>query len=178
MAWTDLRTDYTDATFSGNKKYRMINNDDGTVSFEDVTEYVNKTNSFFGAGDANQMNAGINELMNTKIPGLANDIDTLKTRVNAVPDYIFTEDITIQVGTVNANSYYSIPEFSLEKSGCTPLGIVQYQINGTNGTRLVLNLCKIQSDGKTFWGRIFNVYNGNATNVNVVLTVLWKKNTI
>ena len=45
-----------------NRKYNMISNPDGTVSFEDVTEYSQKENSFFGADEANAMNAGMNEL--------------------------------------------------------------------------------------------------------------------
>ena len=55
-----LRTDYTDAVWSGNKKYKMIYNTDGTVSFEDVTEYTSKENSFFGAKDANEINDTLN----------------------------------------------------------------------------------------------------------------------
>ena len=62
MAWTNLPTDYQDAVWNGNRKYNMINNADGTVSFEDVTEYSQKENSFFGADEANAMNAGMNEL--------------------------------------------------------------------------------------------------------------------
>ena len=62
MAWTNLPTDYKDAVWNGNRKYRQINNSDGTVSFEDVTEYSQKENSFFGAAEANQMNAAMNEL--------------------------------------------------------------------------------------------------------------------
>ena len=63
MAWTDLPTDYTDATWTGLKRFSQIDNEDGTVSFQDVTVYTNKEKSFFGAKDANQMNEGINELM-------------------------------------------------------------------------------------------------------------------
>lgn len=62
MAWTKLPTDYQDAVWNGNRKYKMITNSDGTVSFEDVTEYSQKENSFFGADEANAMNAGMNEL--------------------------------------------------------------------------------------------------------------------
>ena len=50
-----LRTDYTDAVWSGNKKYLLIENDDGTISLQDVTAYTNKENSFFGASDANSI---------------------------------------------------------------------------------------------------------------------------
>lgn len=62
MAWNNLPTNYKDAIWNGNRKYRQINNSDGTVSFEDVTVYSQKEDSFFGADDANQMNAGMNEL--------------------------------------------------------------------------------------------------------------------
>ena len=33
-----LRTDYQDDVFSGNRKYTMVNNGDGTVSFIDQTQ--------------------------------------------------------------------------------------------------------------------------------------------
>ena len=57
-----LRTDYKDAVFEGLRKYRTVNNGDGTVSFVDVTDYTVKEGSFFGAEDANAINAVINDL--------------------------------------------------------------------------------------------------------------------
>ena len=62
MAWTNLPTNYTDATWSGLRRYLMVNNEDGTVSFQDVTVYDNKENSFFGAKDANRMNGALNSI--------------------------------------------------------------------------------------------------------------------
>lgn len=63
MAWSMLPTNYTDAVWSGLKRYSMVNNEDGTVSFQDVTVYSNKENSFFGARDANRMNEALNTIM-------------------------------------------------------------------------------------------------------------------
>lgn len=63
MAWTLLPTDYTDAVWSGLKKYSQVDNSDGTVSFQDVTVYTNKEKSFFGAKDANRMNKALNYIM-------------------------------------------------------------------------------------------------------------------
>jgi len=63
MAWTLLPTDYTDAVWSGLKKYNQIENSDGTVSFQDVTVYSNKEKSFFGALQANRMNGALNTIM-------------------------------------------------------------------------------------------------------------------
>lgn len=63
MSWELLPVNYTDAVWSGLKRYNQINNEDGTVSFQDVTQYSNKENSFFGALDANRMNEALNTLM-------------------------------------------------------------------------------------------------------------------
>ena len=63
MSWTLLPTDYTDAVWSGLKRYTQIDNSDGTVSFNDVTTYTNKEKSFFGAKDANRMNEALNYIM-------------------------------------------------------------------------------------------------------------------
>lgn len=63
MAWTPLKENYTDAIWAGLKKYNLIENSDDTISLQDVTVYSNKENSFFGAKDANAMNAAINVIM-------------------------------------------------------------------------------------------------------------------
>lgn len=64
MAWELLPVNYTDVSWSGLKKYVMVTNDDDTVSFQDVTQYQNRSNSFFGAKEANRMNEALNTLMN------------------------------------------------------------------------------------------------------------------
>ena len=48
----DLKTDYQDYSFMGNKKFNLINNPDGTVSFEDVTDYETEGDDF-GSNDIN-----------------------------------------------------------------------------------------------------------------------------
>ena len=63
MAWELLRVDYTDASWTGLRKYNQISNHDGTVSFQDVTQYSNLDNSFYGARDANRVNEAINTIM-------------------------------------------------------------------------------------------------------------------
>ena len=63
MSWVLLPVNYTDAVWTGLKKYLMVNNEDDTVSFQDVTVYSQKENSFFGAYDANRMNEAINIIM-------------------------------------------------------------------------------------------------------------------
>lgn len=66
-----LRTDYKDDVFEGNRKYTMISNSDGTVSFVDATVY-SQVGDNYGSNDINAQNQAINEkgivVSNTNIP--------------------------------------------------------------------------------------------------------------
>ena len=65
MADTTLKTDYKDDVLDTSKntqrKYQMIQNEDGTVSFVDVTEY-SQTGDSFGAKDVNEIAEAFNDL--------------------------------------------------------------------------------------------------------------------
>lgn len=63
MSWELLPADYTDAVWSGLKKYVEVDNGDGTISLNDVTAYTSKEKSFFGALQANRMNEALNTIM-------------------------------------------------------------------------------------------------------------------
>lgn len=60
-----LPTNYVDAVLNADvntkRKYNMITNSDGTVSFEDVTDYTTEGDDY-GAADINEQNGKINEL--------------------------------------------------------------------------------------------------------------------
>lgn len=59
----DLRTDYKDdvldTSVNTQRKYQMTTNEDGTVSFTDVTEY-SQVGDTFGAADVNATNEAVN----------------------------------------------------------------------------------------------------------------------
>ena len=62
--FTPLSTNFQDdvlASSNSKRKYRMINNSDGTVSFEDATVYSQK-GSEFGAKEVNEEREAINQL--------------------------------------------------------------------------------------------------------------------
>lgn len=60
---TDYKDDILDSTQNTRRKFRMIPNDDGTFSFEDVTDYLQYGDSF-GALDLNAItNAIMNECL-------------------------------------------------------------------------------------------------------------------
>lgn len=60
-----LRTDFKDSVLkdtTGNKKYKMTNNSDNTVSFTDVTEY-SQEGSNYGAKEVNEEREAINSVI-------------------------------------------------------------------------------------------------------------------
>ena len=62
MPWTDLPTNFGNLIWMGLKKFRQYNNEDNTVSFEDVTEYSG-SNTQMSAEQLNQMTDAINQMM-------------------------------------------------------------------------------------------------------------------
>ena len=63
---TDYKDDVLDVTQNEKRKYRIINNDDGSVSLEDVTVYLQNGDSF-GANEINMINKGVNGVSNALI---------------------------------------------------------------------------------------------------------------
>lgn len=92
----DLKTNYVDDVLDTTKnqlrKYQQIQNDDGTVSFVDVTEYT-QVGTSFGAKDINDTNAAIN-YVNGKL--IASDNVPFRFGVNSNGEYGYI--ITNQAG--------------------------------------------------------------------------------
>ena len=57
---TNFKDDILSSSMGGKRKYRIIDNGDGTYSLEDVTDYT-QTGSDFGAGQINATNQAVNE---------------------------------------------------------------------------------------------------------------------
>lgn len=94
-----LKTDYKDYQFQEGetyRKYRQILNDDGTVSFEDVTNYQQVGNRF-SASDINATNTKVNEVDQTAI-GLKTDVSVID---NKLGDQVIYElhDTTLNINT-------------------------------------------------------------------------------
>lgn len=70
---TDFKDDVLDTEVNQIRKYQMIYNPDGTVSFKDVTEYK-QIGSLFGAKEVNEERKAINGIYNDRIT----DIESLK----------------------------------------------------------------------------------------------------
>ncbi len=57
----ELKTDYKDAMFDGQRRYRLIPNEDGTYSLPIETTYTQKGDKF-GANDINATNKAVNQI--------------------------------------------------------------------------------------------------------------------
>ena len=60
---TNYKDDILDTSVNDKRKFRMINNADGTVSFEDATVYITEGTEY-GASDVNRTNTKVNKLSN------------------------------------------------------------------------------------------------------------------
>ena len=107
----DLKTNYVDDVLDTTKnqlrKYQQIQNDDGTVSFVDVTEYT-QVGTSFGARDINDTNAAINDV-NGKLPQL---------KVLKIPLGVKT--------TLNPGIFSLL--FPTKKEGYTPIAIKSWAL--------------------------------------------------
>ena len=85
---TNYRDDILNSSAEGKRKYVMSYNQDGTVSFEDVTPYE-QVGSDFGAGDINTANEAINESFDKN--KLVKDLET----INALTEEGFAPDALV-----------------------------------------------------------------------------------
>lgn len=115
----DLKEDYLDdvldVTKNTQRRYRMVQNEDGTVSFEDVTDYSQIGDSF-GAKDVNAINEAINGLSETIGYSSKNLLDCSGLVEDTINGVTFTpvydangllEYIEVN-GTASANTIYNI----------------------------------------------------------------------
>ena len=151
MAWTMLPTNYKDAVWNGLKRYLEINNDDGTISFEDVTQYTNRENSFFGAREANRMNEALNVLMSMVENGtdlytdFQNYFNQQQTEFTAYSDAVkagYTEEIA-EFETQQEQLFNAWMETIKSQLSGDVAGNLQNQIDNIKNTSPTMGLTQI-----------------------------------
>lgn len=154
----DLKTNYVDDVLDTNKnqlrKYQQIQNDDGTVSFVDVTEYT-QVGTSFGAKDINDTNAAINDVNGklTKITHYSGITANNQYVVNSnnsaiIDDYIFI-NVTIN-GTIST-SWTDIATLDDAVNYTAVVGMLQ----GINGVaRIEIKSNKIIAQGLSSGGGV------------------------
>lgn len=98
---TDYKDDVLDTTQNTKRKYQMIDNGDGTVSFEDVTEYLQQGDSF-GANDINDTNEEVNTI---------NDNLALKQPLSTILTMLTNSEIKHYKITRHINSISSLRSY-------------------------------------------------------------------
>ena len=127
-----LRTDYVNdilaAAMDGKRQYRMIQNANGTVSFEDVTVY-DQNGDTFSAGDVNGIDAQINT--NTgNIATNASNISSLGTRMTTDERNISTNTDNIATNADNiATNTQNISKLNTNKCNYKEVTYTGYTIS-------------------------------------------------
>ena len=88
---TDYKDDVLDTSVNEKRKYRLIQNDDGTVSFEDVTEYLQEGDSY-GAVAINEQNTKINEIdssLNIDFSNASENVQDVNTLLQKLLDRFY-----------------------------------------------------------------------------------------
>ena len=101
---TNYRDDILNSSAEGKRKYVMSYNQDGTVSFEDVTVY-DQVGSDFGAGDINTANEAINQSFDKN--KLIADLDTINalTEEGYAPDALAVKQLNESLVNENNESF-------------------------------------------------------------------------
>ena len=111
---TNLKDDILDSSVNTRRKYRMIENEDGTYSFEDVTEY-SQVGDEYGAGLINETNRQVNARVEKAV--VVRDLDTIGaiTQPGFIPDALALKDVNdslangqVKFKVENGELFYSV----------------------------------------------------------------------
>ena len=147
----DLKTNYVDDKLDSSKnqlrKYQQIQNDDGTVSFIDVTEYKT-TGTSFGALDVNNTNKAVNHLnadlseLNIKMDSAEKSIATKQDASTAIT----TSNISDQ-SVKYANSAGSASAATKAYQDGNGANIASTYLKGTQNNSIFLNRPSVNIGG-------------------------------
>ena len=157
----DLKTNYVDDKLNASanqlRKYQQIKNDDGTVSFVDVTDYT-ETGTSFGANDINATNKAINK-NTTDINSLNLKFDGLNQSMKQI---ITTEECIVKT---KENAFVNINDSTIINGGKYPLN--------KNAIPMVIGLNKTSNCliNIHFTDGAWRIY----TNVEQQVTIKWYK---
>lgn len=111
---TNYQDDILNVSTEGKRRYRLVYNDDNTVSLIDVTTY-DQEGSDFGAGDINATNQAVNESFDKN--KLIRDMDAINalTEEGYAPDALALKDVNdilaggnVKFKVEDGDLYYSV----------------------------------------------------------------------
>lgn len=137
----NLKTDFKDDVFQGNRKYIQIKNEDGTVTFQDATQYEQE-GDYFGAAELNQIAGEVNNKANktdipnipTSLPANGGNADTVNGKTVAV---------NVPAGAKFTDTVYTHPTThptSILANGALPIGVTAAGSATDYGTSRLRNI--------------------------------------
>lgn len=156
----NFKDDILKENMNGKRRFNMIQNSDGTVSFEDVTDYA-QVGSTFGAAQINATNEAINNAADAS--KIMDDLDTIKA--NTQPGYIAGALAVKKLNSnLGKNEIKNVLLVAGNTTGTVPNGyeksyFIPYRISGKYSAKI--NGSEIMADNNTSIFRIFEINGGD-----------------
>lgn len=163
----NFKDDILKENMNGKRRFNMIQNIDGTVSFEDVTDYA-QVGSTFGAAQINATNTAVNNAADAS--KIIDDLDTIKanTKAGYIAGALAVKALSSNLG---AKLLWTNPNPGSKFSGQTiPLDLTNYdgviiEFNVANSVNSLLTRAYIKkSDGSQYLsaGGLYNPSNAKS----------------
>ena len=153
-----LRTNYKDDILSGDRKYRMITNSDGTVSFQDVTDYTQEGDTF-GALDINATNTAVNALQeangDTDISGIGDGTNT--GAIHTLNTHLSGEDVTSLITPTSTITSYNAMKYG-------KLLVINFTASSATNDGTLFTLPNTLTLRPIYFGNTMFVYSGGSFN--------------
>lgn len=169
----DLKTNYKDDVLDISKntkrKYNAVQNSDGTISLEDVTEYTQKGDDF-GAADINATNAKVNKV-NNNLTATDNTKFRFETDGEGNYGYLKADDSFVPF----SNNHIENAPFTFYNRYGTGTTVAErrtgFVVNSKNLKKLTLKVTEFQyTDGTTVYLCV-NGVKRNIITANAIITV-------
>ena len=163
---TNFKDDILDTSVNTRRKYRMYENADGTVEFEDVTEY-SQVGSEFGAGQINDINEEVNQKFDKNM--VVRDLNTIgaMTKEGYVPDALALKEVNQsleELGSFESGSKYNIIKIGKQRI---------IHIYGYNNASITTNLFILDENNrpKSDISGIANIMDNNGAVTGTIITI-------
>lgn len=155
---TNLKDDILDSSVNTRRKYRMIENGDGTYSFEDATEY-RQVGDEYGAGLINETNKQVNARVEKAV--VVRDLDTIGaiTQPGFVPDALALKDVNDSLGGLSFSVVDGEPYVKVGADSPRPFNnfVLPFYICQTESTYITLT-----TNGMTVFQNIYDFSSVNS----------------
>lgn len=143
----NFKDDILKENMNGKRRFKMIQNSDGTVSFEDVTDYT-QVGSTFGAAQINATNTAVNNAADAS--KIIDSLDTIKanTKSGYIAGALAVKELSSNLGNEKAGVFTSSLNTEIEINlGFQPTEVIVFPSDKTTSDNAYFRVSyKSQSD--------------------------------